>query len=255
MVSRSIAILVFSMLLCAATAGLAGEAGTAVVRIVTVPPIAAGKFVFDGTPAGELHLEREPRRLSAAGLAAGSHLSRLQEIDPGALAAGYRLTQIRCDDAGSWGDPASGRANFQIAPDKTVTCDFVLTKAGDCICPKEGTWKANNLPGQMVCSGSFNMTVPLTPNQGTGTLKIEEGCEKIVASGLSEDEATLVMRRNESCGYVGTVGGSQDGIPMNIEFTWSVLSERKIAGSLHSAVSQQGATCVMDRDYELDFAE
>jgi hypothetical protein len=255
MASRPIPILAFSILLSTATTAFAGETGTAVVRIVAVPPIAAGKFVFSGTPAGELRLEQEPDYLSATGLAAGGHLSKLQELDSGALAAGYRLTQILCNDPASSGDPASGTANFQIIPDKTVTCDFVLTKAGDCICPQEGTWNANNLPGQMICSGSFNMTVPLTPDRGTGTLKIEEGCKTIVASGLSEDEATLVMHRNESCGYQGTVGGSQDGIPMNIEFTWSVLNDKKISGSLHSAVNQQGATCVMDRDYELDFAD
>ena len=240
--------------LCATFSSLADDTGTAVVRVVTEPPIGAGAFRFSGTPAGELRVELPPGTLSATGLAAGGYSSTLEQLDPAAISAGYELTDIRCDDPASSGDVASGQANFHIAPGKTVNCDFILVASGDCICPKEGQWSVNNLPGEMVCTGTFSMTMPLTPSKGIGTFEIEDNCDTIIASGLSEDEATLVMHRDSSCGYQGTVGGSQDGIPMTIEFTWSVQSDEEIAGSLHSVVSQQGTTCVMSRDFELDFA-
>ena len=179
---------------------------------------------------------------------------RRRQREAATIAAGYELTEIRCDDPESSGNVTEGKANFQIDAGKTVNCAFVLIASGDCICPKEGPWNVNNLPGEMVCTGSFSMTTPLAPNRGAGTFKIEDDCKTIIASGLSEDEATLVMHRNNSCGYQGTVGGSQDGIPMTIEFNWSVTSDKEIEGSLHSMVSQQGMTCIMSRDFELDFA-
>lgn len=241
--------------LCATTSSPADDTGTAVVRVVTDPPIGAGTFLFSGTPAGELQVEREPGTLSATGLAAGGYSSTLEQLDSAAVSAGYQLTEIRCDDPASSGDVAGGKANFQIGPGKTVNCAFILTASGDCICPKEGPWNVNNHPGEMVCTGAVTMTMPLTPSKGAGTFKIEDECNTIIASGLSEDEASLVMHRNSSCGYQGTVGGSQEGIPMTIEFNWSVLSEKEIAGSLHSLVSQQGMTCNMSRDFDLDFAD
>jgi hypothetical protein len=61
------------------------------------------------------------------------------------------------------------------------------------------------------------------------------------------------MRLTPDCGYRGTVGGSQDGIPMTIEFVWQVRDEKRISGSLSSSVSQQGMTCNMSRTYELAY--
>lgn len=241
-------------LLSGTMSSLADDTGTAVVRVVTEPPIGAGTFLFSGTPEGELRVEQEPGTLSVTGLAAGSYSSILEQLDPAVTAAGYQLTEIRCDDPASSGDVAGGKANFQIDPGKTVNCAFILIASGDCICPKEGAWNVDNFPGEMVCTGAFSMTTPLAPSRGAGTFKIEDNCNTIIASGLSEDEATLVMHRNSSCGYQGTVGGSQEGIPMTIEFDWSVLSDTEIAGSLHSMVSQQGMTCIMSRDFKLDFA-
>jgi len=144
-----------------------------------------------------------------------------------------------------------------------VTCVFKLSKdplnqagAGHpqgCICPKQGSWKVNNHVGEMACTGSFSMTVPLKASRSSGTFEIQDDCETIVASGLSEDEETIVMHRVPGCGYKGSVGGSHEGIPMIIEFTWEVHSSERITGDLKSTVSQQGMTCNMSRDYELNF--
>lgn len=53
--------------------------------------------------------------------------------------------------------------------------------------------------------------------------------------------------------YTGSVGGSQDGIPMTIEFTWQLNNNEWIVGELSSEVIQQGMTCNMSRPYELKF--
>jgi len=105
----------------------------------------------------------------------------------------------------------------------------------------------------MVCTGAMSMTVPLKPSTQKGTIKVRDGCSTLVAEGLSEDEATIVMSASSGCGYEGSVGGSQDGIPMTIHFTWDVPNSEKITGDLRSEVSQQGMTCNMARTYELKY--
>jgi hypothetical protein len=51
-----------------------------------------------------------------------------------------------------------------------------------------------------------------------------------------------------------SIAGTEGGITMVIEFTWEVHDDEHITGELHSTVSQQGMTCEMSRDYELNFS-
>ena len=232
--------------------------GTAVVRVVTNPEIGGGTFLFTGTPAGELTLVAgEDRSLTAAGLAPGSEVSKLSQLDPMVEAAGYQLTEIRCDDQES-ARPSSGNlenraAILKVEEGETVTCVFVLSVA-ECICPKEGRWSVVNHPGSMVCTGSMSMTMPLAASTQTGTITIGDGCATLIGEGMSDDEATIQMSRTDDCGYRGTVGGSQDGIPMTIHFTFNVQDSEHITGDLHSTVSQSGTTCNMSRTYELTYS-
>jgi len=101
----------------------------------------------------------------------------------------------------------------------------------------------------------MSMTLPLAPSTGAGTLKIEDDCATIQAAGLSEDEGSVTMRRNASCGYEGSFGDTYEGVPLTIDFVWTLANEKEIAGSLHSVVSQQGMSCIMTRDYEMNFAQ
>jgi hypothetical protein len=246
----------------------AGGTGSAVVQITTEPEIGEGTFRFAGVPAGELTLPGgQPTGLTATELAPGGHASTLDFMDPTIVAEGYTLTSIICDDQESTepstGDVPGRKATFRIEDGETVTCVFKLSKPplneGDasqpqgCVCPKQGSWKVNNHAGEMACTGSFSMTVPLKASRSSGTFEIQDDCETIVASGLSEDEETIVMKRVADCGYEGSVGGSHDGIPMVIKFTWVVHDSERITGDLHSTVSEQGMTCNMSRNYELGF--
>ena len=207
--------------------------------------------------------------LTAAGLAPGEFVSTLDYVDPTILAAGYSLTEISCDD-GESAEPSTGdvpghKATFQIEAGETVTCvfEFSLEELGEqayqgepaCVCPKEGPWKVANHTGEMDCTGSFSINRPLKSSRSSGTFEIRDDCETIIASGLSDDEATIEMHRVPGCGYKGSVGGSQDGIPMIIEFTWEVHSSERITGDLQSTFSKSGMTCKMSRDYELQFGQ
>ena len=77
----------------------------------------------------------------------------------------------------------------------------------------------------------------------------------VVGTPMAEGDAPLTMRAVDNTGsvYTGTVGGTQDGIPMTIEFTWNLNSDEWIVGDLKSSVTQQGMTCNMTRPFELRY--
>ncbi|TDR23484.1 prealbumin-like fold domain-containing protein [Marinicella litoralis] len=261
------------------------QSGKAIVEVMTEPAI-SGTVRFSGTPDGEVSLPSGA--IFATGLTPGSYQSSVSYVEPALLAANYSLTSISCDDdssaSPSIGDVASGRATFNLDNSETVTCVFIYTKddvdngpgddGGDdgdgddggnddgdndgdddlvsCICPKEGSWRVSNLPGKMVCTGVMSMTVPLAPSRDTGVIEKSNSCRTLTASGLSEDEATIEFNRTANCNYIGTVGGSHEGIPMEIDFTLNVADESSMSGKLHSVVSQQGMTCTMSRNYTMN---
>ena len=157
-------------------------------------------------------------------------------------------------DPGNW-DPSDGT----LPPDSPVPVPgpepgASAPQSQSCICPKAGKWSGQNHLGEMACVGPFPMAMPLTPSSSSGMLEVRDDCATLVGSGFSEDEATVVMHRVEGCGYQGSVGGSQDGIPMTINFTWEVHDEEFITGDLKSTFSQQGMTCNMHRNFELRFS-
>ncbi len=237
----------------------AAEPGNVVLRVTTLPATNAGSVRFAGTPAGQLRLAANGTASLQAGVETGRHVSRLEWIDPALLSAGYRLTAISCDDRSSQrrseGDVPTKAATFNVEAGETVTCTFQLAIRMACTCPDEGRWKVANHTGSMACTGAMSMTLPLIASRSQGTLKANETCDTIVADGMSEDEADVVMHLQRNCSYVGTVGGSRDGIPMTIEFKWNVESERRITGDLTSNVSTNGMTCRMSRTYELDYMQ
>jgi len=270
---------------------LPAQAQSAIVEVVTEPP-ANGLVRFSGIPEGEVSLPSDS--MAATGLSPGSYQTSLSYIDPALLAAHYKLSRISCDDDSSStpsiGDVASGSATFNLDRNETVVCLFVLTLGavdnqpgdnedgdgnnggnedgdednsgngrdndpGACICPKQGSWNVSNLPGKMVCTGVMSMTMPLAPSRQTGLIELSNGCQTLIASGLSDDEATVPFQRTPDCGYKGTIGGSHEGIPMKIDFTLDVADERNMTGQLHSVVNQQGMTCTMSRNYTLSASD
>lgn len=246
-------------ILLAATSGMearAAETGTVAVRVETLPAT-RGAVRFSGTPAGEMQLSQDGSATLRAGADAGQHLTTLEWIDPALLDKGYRLAGITCDDRSSQrrsdGDVGTRTATFNLEAAETVTCTFQLSIQTACTCPREGRWSVVNHTGSMACTGAMSMTLPLKASRGQSTFAHDGSCGTIVASGMSDDEAEVVMRVAPDCSYVGTVGGTSDGIPTTIKFTWDVESTDRITGNLESNVSSNGMVCRMSRTYELDF--
>lgn len=231
--------------------------GFAEIRVETTPPAGSGSLRFDGLPAGEVSLSPDGTGSLSADVATGQHLSTLVWIDPALVDAGYRLAAVECNDVASerrsHGDLSTATATFQVEADESVACTFFLAIGPACTCPEEGRWRVNNHRGSMVCTGVMPMTIPLKPDRGQGTLTINDDCSRILAQGMSDDEADLDMALQSDCSWKGAVGGEQDGIPMTINFHWNVENERRITGDLDSTVTQQGMTCRMSRTYELDY--
>jgi hypothetical protein len=264
------------------------QSGTAIVEVITEPAI-NGEVGFSGTPNGQVMLPQGS--ISTPRLSSDSYVSTINYIDPILLAANYSLTSVSCDDeaspAASIGDVGNASATFNLDPNETVVCIFKFTKGdednepgdggngddggngedgggnddgegegddGACICPQQGAWKVSNLIGQMACTGVMSMNVPLPPGNATGNIESSNSCRTLTASGLSEDEATITFQRLANCNYKGTVGGTYESIPMEIDFTLNVADQHNMSGSLHSVVNHSGMTCTMTRDYTLTFS-
>lgn len=240
--------------------GGAGQAGAAVVvEVATEPPLSGVTLRFTGVPGGALVLSPDrPARLSAADPGSGTHTSTLGPLSPAIQAAGYGLAAIECDDGQSarvsTGDLASRTATFRVEEGESVKCVFRLVATErECLCPKEGRWRVQNHAGSMECSGTMSLSLPLAARGGEGDLEVGEDCTTFVASGMS-DEAPVSATLNDSCGFEGTAGGEEGGMPLTIHFTFAVESEERMTGDLSATVSEQGTTCVMSRTFELDFA-
>jgi hypothetical protein len=263
--------------------------GTAIVRVITVPPGTPGNFRFAGIPRGSLSNEGS---LRVSGLRPGTYTSN--QIGAGPL---FMVTDVRCDDQDS--DAPSGgevltnvvsTATFHIEAGETVTCTFtnvpvpssgyenrgpasenadpcsapgfenfrvpgeLPASAGAVGVPKaSGRWDVTNFAGQMACAG-FN--APLAASRETGVLEVRDGGQTLVGTGFAEGTLPITMHAVPGITgrYAGSVGGSKDGIPMTINFCWQVLTDEWITGFLRSEVSTQGVTCKMSRDSELKYA-
>lgn len=244
--------------------------GTAIVRVVTEPEVSEGAtFVFTGVPSGELELADGGRgSLSADGVAVGSHVAKLSEIDSEVAAAGYELTAIRCDDEDSTG-PSLGKldndaAIFRLEASETVTCEFVLEKrkvgavrtGADCICPEEGRWNVQNLEGSMDCRGAFVLNRKLKPVRDTGIILVmEEDCSQVFGDSATKKEEDTLMTRVDDCTYEGVFESEEENVDMVIDVVWTIESRERITGEMSSSTTQMGITCDYYRPFELTFDE
>ena len=251
-----------------AEAVAAFESGTAIVRVVTEPEFAGGAtFVFSGVPAGELELAADGQgTMIHEGVPGGSQVCKLSEVDPQVEAAGYRLTEIRCDDHDG-ADPSVGRledgvAVFRVEASETVTCDFVLKQQKPglmrpgtaCLCPKEGRWNAQNLEGSMKCTGAFGLNRKLKPVRDNGVILVmEEDCSQVFGDSTTKKEDDVLMTRTDDCSYTGIFDGEEEGVDMVIDVVWTMESEERIRGEMRSTTSKMGMTCVLFRPFELTF--
>ena len=271
-----------SLLATGSPIAAADESASASIR-VDIQGAAAAPLVFSGTPAGTLS---GGQSLTESDLRAGTYTTAESTGTPG-----LQLASIDCNDDNSQGYIATATTRFNLSAGETVTCVYHYRQApqqagggtpsastsppddeasgpapepspgdilsgGDCtpprLVPSGGPWQVSNLPGTMVCGP---MTMPLQPSSEAGTLTVRDCGWTIFAEGMSDDTADLTLTAvdGDSGLYQGTVGGEQDGIPMNIDFEFQLHSTTAISGNLHSSFSTQGISCTMTRPFRLEY--
>lgn len=263
------------------------QSGTAAVRVILQSP-AAGSFQFTGTPSGSV---AAGGTLSAPALAVGRYTTT-QSAAPAQLVgvacddeasdtpsvgdmatrsatfqidAGETVTctftyaapeprESEDTNPGKDSAPSEGSNPF-TSPDDGFddfpAPDDLPPNAGTFRAPKAGPWNASNHLGEMVCTA---FAAPLKPSQESGTMEVSDDGRTVVGTGFGGDTKPITMHAVPRIigRYQGTVG-SQDGIPMTIEFFWQLVTDEWIVGYLTSTVNQSGMTCNMFRTFELRY--
>lgn len=263
------------------------QSGTAVVRVVAQSP-AVGGIQFTGTPSGSV---AAGGTLTAPSLSPGSYTttaagaSQLVSVTcddaaSGTPSVGNMATRSATYniEAGetvtctfTYGPPQSQQTEEEAptaeAPPEGVNPfetpdegfeDFPLPgdlppNAGTFRAPKAGPWNVSNHLGEMACTG---FVAPLTPSQDSGTLEVNDDGSTVVGRGFSASTATITMHAVSPINgrYQGSFGGSQDGIPMTMNFFWQLVTDEWIVGYLTSTYSASGMTCRIFRTYDLRYA-
>lgn len=269
----------------------AAQSGTAVVRVVSQSP-GGGSFQFTGTPSGSVAAGASlsapslaPGSYTTTQSAAAEQLVGIacDDMGSGTPSVGDVATRsatfhidagetVTCtftyagpDAEDRSGSPESSPENAASPADGTNPfsdpdedfADFPIPDdlpddAGTYRAPKAGPWTASNHLGSMACTG---FSAPLKPSTESGTLDVSDDGLTVVGTGFSAGTAPVTMQAVPAINgrYWGTVGGSQDGIPMTIEFVWQLVTDEYIVGYLTSTVSQSGMTCRMFRTYDLRY--
>ena len=267
--------------------------GSAIVRVIVQSPTAPASFDFTGTPSGSVpaggsltasSLSPGSYTSTQAGAGTQAALVAIACDDVGSSApsvgsvatrsATFNIeigetvtctftyaapeTQERSDspsDPGTGDNPAGTNPfadpdnDFDDFPDP----DNLPALAGTFAVPKAGPWDVYNHQGRMACTG---FAAPLPEARDRGTIEVRDGGRTLYGVGMSEGTAPLTMHAIPAINgrYAGSVGGSQDGIPMTIEFFWQLVTDEWIIGYLTSTVNASGMTCNMFRTFELEYA-
>ena len=125
--------------------------------------------------------------------------------------------------------------------------------AGTYSAPKAGPWTVVNYAGRMSCD-AFSLDIPASPPE-SGILEVLDGGQTLIGSGLQEDEASITMNAHpEITGrYTGAFEGTEQGVPVTINYFWQVVTDEHIVGFLTASVTSEGVSCEVYRSYELTY--
>jgi hypothetical protein len=152
---------------------------------------------------------------------------------------------------------APGEAVNPFDDPETYLADFPLPDelppdAGSYAAPKAGPWTVTNMAGNMDCGG-FSLGVPASPPE-SGVLEVLDGGQTLVGTGLQEGQASAVQMTADPDvigRYSGAFEGTEQGVPVTINYVWQVVTDEYIVGFLTSTFTAEGATCTIYRPYEL----
>ena len=114
-------------------------------------------------------------------------------------------------------------------PDSDLT-DFLLpdelpADAGSYDVPKAGPWEVTNFAGGLDC-GAVALDIPVSPPE-RGPLEVYDGGRTVFSRSLQEDEALVTMTAVPELRqrYAGSVGGTEQGMLVTIDYFWQVVTD------------------------------
>ena len=131
--------------------------------------------------------------------------------------------------------------------------DELPAGAGSYDAPKPGPWEVTNFAGQLDC-GALALDIPASPPE-RGTLEVLDGGRTVVGRSLQEGEAPVTMSADPEVRgrYTGSVDGTEQGVPVTLDYFWQVVTDEYVVGYLTSSFTSEGVTCTVYRSFELRY--
>ena len=178
----------------------------------------------------------------------------LVEPEEEPAAAGGSVTS---DESTAMAPEVPSGSNPFVDPDPTME-NFPLPEdlpdgAGTFAAPKAGLWSVVNFAGQMACD-AMSLEIPASPPE-SGILEVLDGGQTLVGSGLREGEASITMTAQpEWVGrYTGAFEGTEQGVPVTINYYWQVVTDEYVIGYLAASVTAEGVSCTVYRSFEMTY--
>jgi hypothetical protein len=128
--------------------------------------------------------------------------------------------------------------------------------AGRYAFPLEGIWSGMNFAGTVDC-GAMSLSIPASPPESGTITRLDDG-QSILAESFDVSEGapiTMVVDSDIIGRFAGTFDGTQDGVPITINYFWQVVTEEYIVGFLTSSFESEGIACSVYRTFELVYVE
>lgn len=149
--------------------------------------------------------------------------------------------------------PADGINPFED-PDEAFE-DFpepsdLPSDAGTYAAPKPGPWSVTHYGGQLDC-GATSFAIPGSPAED-GVLEVLDGGQTVIGTGL-EEGVSITMNADDNINgrYSGSFEGTEQGVPITIDYFWQVVTDEHIVGYLTSSFTAEGVTCSIYRSFEM----
>ncbi|MDX1688094.1 MAG: hypothetical protein R3248_08950, partial [Candidatus Promineifilaceae bacterium] len=122
--------------------------------------------------------------------------------------------------------------------------------AGTYAAPKPGPWSVTHYGGQLDCR-TTSFAIPEGPVEN-GVLEVLDGGQTVVGTGL-EEGVSITMTADPTINgrYSGSFEGSEQGVPVTIDYFWQVVTDEHIVGYLTSSFTSEGVTCSVYRSFEM----
>ena len=100
----------------------------------------------------------------------------------------------------------------------------------------------------------MSLDIPASPPEN-GIIEVRDGGQTLIGTGLQEDQASITLRADPEIRgrYSGTFEGTEQGVPVTIDYFWQVITDEYIVGYLTASVTAQGVTCTVYRPFELTY--